>query len=98
MFQRHTLHRATPSPKGIPMRGKHIIQWLFDAAAWFVVAIAVLTFALRLRSGSRLLFPITDANRSPPERGLQRRPRTFASILQRPASEIRSGSVRSDRL
>jgi hypothetical protein len=34
------------------MRGKHIIQRLFDAAAWFVVAIAVLTFVLRLRSES----------------------------------------------
>jgi hypothetical protein len=37
---------------------------LFDAAAWFVVAIAVLTFVLRLRR--RLLFPITDANGSLP--------------------------------
>ena len=34
------------------MRGKHIFQWLFDAAAWFVLAIAVLTVVLRLRSGS----------------------------------------------
>lgn len=41
-----------PRPEGIPMRGKHIIQWLFDAATWFVLAIAVLTFVLRLQSGS----------------------------------------------